>query len=79
MNEFSLENLYGETMAEQTERLASKTIEGATKDKHNNENMILWKASTTSTTNDTKKKNGTTIAETITATRGTTTTLVPDR
>ena len=55
-------------MAEQTERLAIKTIEGATNEKHNNQNIIPWKESINSTTTDIKITNGTTFAETITAT-----------
>ena len=54
-------------------------IEGATKEKHNNQNMIPWKASFTSTSTDTKTTNGTTITETIMATGGTPKTLMLDR
>ena len=58
------------------ECLATKNIEGDKKDKHKNQNMIPWTASTTSTMNSTKKTNGTTIVETIKAAGGTTTTLM---
>ena len=65
-------------MTEQTERIATKTTEDDTKEKYNTQNMIPLKVSNTSTTTNTKKTNGTTIAEIITATRGTTTILVLD-
>ena len=66
-------------MAEETKRLTTKTIEDATKDKYNNQNMIPWKASSTSTTNNTKTTNGNTIAEKMKETRGMLTTLVLER